>query len=366
MVSLLRAPVALVQQIHRLDGVAEVGDHDGATDDERDVECVVQLLVGETGFDALDEVVVDAVVATENGGGDEAEEFFRPPIERTVTVSGRVEAEEALDAEVGFLVEDAAIHPRAVRVEGVEAVCVVAGAVESGAHRIGGCILRSAVYARTRPAIPPRLHRLVKNSSSQLRAEKEAFRARFRAARATLAPEEAAARSAALCDRIAALPEIRNAETVHVYWPLVERREVDTRPLICLLEAQGKRIVLPVVAAFDGAPTLRHVVFAGEEQTRPNRWGLLEPHATPEVDPAVLDVVVVPAFGAGRNGHRIGHGRGFYDAFLAAIDAPTIGAVYANCLVETVPAEPHDVPLDVIVTEREVWRVRPFADGVIC
>jgi 5-formyltetrahydrofolate cyclo-ligase len=193
----------------------------------------------------------------------------------------------------------------------------------------------------------------VKNTAA---AEKDALRARFRTARATLSDEDYTAHSAAVCDRIAALPEIADAATVHVYWPLIARRELDTRLLIRHLDARGQRVVLPVVAAFEGAPRLRHVVFAGEGRMRPNRWGILEPYDTPEVDPAVLDAVVVPAFGAGRNGHRIGHGRGFYDAFLSTVAATRVGAVFADCFVERVPAEPHDVPLDVIVTEREVWR----------
>jgi hypothetical protein len=64
--------------------VAEVRDHDRAADDEGDVERVVEFFVREPGLDALDEVVVDAVVAAEHGAGDEAEEFLRLAVERTV------------------------------------------------------------------------------------------------------------------------------------------------------------------------------------------------------------------------------------------------------------------------------------------
>lgn len=217
-----------------------------------------------------------------------------------------------------------------------------------------GLFFESAVYAARPFALPPDFAAPVKNAD--LAAEKDALRGRFRAARQALTEEEYASYSAAACGRIAALPEVTSAATVHLYWPIPSRRELDTRPLVRQLDARGQRVVLPVVAAFEGAPRLRHVVFAGKERMRPNRWGILEPYGTSEVDPSALDAIVVPAFGAGRNGHRIGHGHGFYDAFLATVAAPTIGAVFDACLLDRVPAEPHDVPLDVIVTEREVWR----------
>ena len=96
------------------------------------------------------------------------------------------------------------------------------------------------------------------------------------------------------------------------------------------------------------------------------RWGLLEPPATaPTVAPEAIDLVIVPAFGAGRNGARIGHGGGFYDAFLPTTSAVRVAVVYADCLIDHVPAEAHDAGLDLIVTEREVLRVprNPAASG---
>ncbi len=323
-------------------------DDDATPDDERHIECIVDLLVREPGLDALAEVVVDTVVAAEYRAGDETEQLFRPTIERAIAVGRRVEVEEALDAKVVFLVEDAGVHPGAVGVKGVEAV----GSVGGGTHGDGvGCMLAER---RIRPSACPVP---VFVNASELAAKKANLRARFRAARLGLTETEAAAHSAAICERIASLPEIKAAQTVHVYWPLSAKREVDTRPLIRRLHGEGKRLALPVVADFDSAPRLRHVAFESEAAMQPNRWGILEPTGTVEVDPTELNAIIVPAFGAGRNGHRIGHGRGFYDAFLANLDAVIIGAVYSTCLVPSVPAETHDVPLDIIVTEREVWRV---------
>jgi 5-formyltetrahydrofolate cyclo-ligase len=139
---------------------------------------------------------------------------------------------------------------------------------------------------------------------------------------------------------------------------MVERGEIDTRPLIRTLHEQGVEIVLPVVTSFsNGSPAMTHRRYTGDDALRPNRWGVQEPIGTDAVSPDVLDGVIVPALGAGRNGHRIGHGRGYYDAFLADLDAPTVALVYDACLVDAVPADVHDVPMSAIVTEHETLDV---------
>ncbi len=191
---------------------------------------------------------------------------------------------------------------------------------------------------------------------------KAALRARFRRARAALTEAAYAEKSAAITERLLALPEVDEAAVVHAYWPHVRRREVDVRPLVEALHVRGVTVALPVVASFArGAPRMEHRRYDGPGCLRPNRWGLAEPAGTRAVPPEALDLVVVPAFGAGRNGHRIGHGRGYYDAFLAPLHAaprhvPTVCPVYDTCLVEAVPAEAHDVPLHVLVTETTVLR----------
>lgn len=186
---------------------------------------------------------------------------------------------------------------------------------------------------------------------------KARLRDRFRRYRRTVSNAGWAQRSDAIHQRVRACPELRSAQTVHVYWPQTANREVDTRPLIDALVAHGTTVVLPVVAAYPPeAPALVHRRYAGRDALTPNRWGIPEPTGTPIVDPAALDVVLVPALGAGRNGHRIGHGAGYYDAFLAKIDAPAIALVYDATLVPAVPAEPHDQPVDAIATETTLVR----------
>ena len=188
------------------------------------------------------------------------------------------------------------------------------------------------------------------------RREKAALRRRFRAYRAGLSDADYAALSAAVVARLKTLPELLQAQTVHIYWPLLPGREIDVRPLIAWLQVSGKQIVLPVVDSFTDTPRLRHVRFETTTALRPNRWGIHEPIDGTCVPVERIDAVVVPALGAGRNGHRLGYGKGYYDAFLQKLDAPTLCPVFAACLIDQAPAEPHDVPLDILITEDEIFR----------
>lgn len=72
------------------------------------------------------------------------------------------------------------------------------------------------------------------------------------------------------------------------------------------------------------------------------------------------DVVFVPAAAVDRDGNRLGWGKGYYDRFLATIDpsTPVVAVVFDSDVVVEVPAEPHDISVDVIVTERDIYRVQ--------
>ncbi|MFV0307899.1 MAG: 5-formyltetrahydrofolate cyclo-ligase [Desertimonas sp.] len=72
-----------------------------------------------------------------------------------------------------------------------------------------------------------------------------------------------------------------------------------------------------------------------------------------DVDPATLDVVVVPGVGFGTDGRRLGQGGGHYDRFLARLPARTltIGVCFAEQLVDGLPVEPHDIAVHAVVSD---------------
>ena len=72
-----------------------------------------------------------------------------------------------------------------------------------------------------------------------------------------------------------------------------------------------------------------------------------------DLDPVLLDLVVVPGLAFRPDGRRLGQGGGHYDRFLPRLrpDCRTVGAAFAEQLVADVPTEPHDVRLDLVVTD---------------
>lgn len=83
-----------------------------------------------------------------------------------------------------------------------------------------------------------------------------------------------------------------------------------------------------------------------------------EPTGTNTVDPSEIELVVVPAVAYDRRGNRLGRGKGFYDRFLKNTKATKVGVGYEFQLVDEVPTEPHDVAMDIIITENSTIIVK--------
>ncbi len=132
---------------------------------------------------------------------------------------------------------------------------------------------------------------------------------------------------------------------------MVGRREVDVRPIIMYLCALGKEVVLPVMAGPPGAPELLSVPFTYEAALVPGRWGVMEPRTGTPVPRSAIDLIIAPALAVTRQGTRVGYGGGYYDALLTGMRTDTVCPVFDTCLFDDLTPEPHDVPVQRIVTE---------------
>ena len=122
-----------------------------------------------------------------------------------------------------------------------------------------------------------------------------------------------------------------NVSTVHVYAPLFSLHEVDTTPLVEAISEHYAEAKIDIGLASASAP----------------------------LPIKSYDVVVVPLLGFDRNLTRLGYGGGWYDQFLARQDtAIKVGVAFDAQFVSSLPAEPHDIALDMVITPTKVW-VKP-------
>ena len=172
-------------------------------------------------------------------------------------------------------------------------------------------------------------------------ADKGSLRRRLAAARAAMPDAERAAAGRLIRDHVLAMPEVAAAGTVAAYYSA--GTEPDTRGLVFALWKRGSYVVLPVLLP-DG--DLDWASFEGPDSLAPGPRGLLQP-VEPVRGPGTVaraDVVLVPALAVDVSGNRLGRGGGSYDRALARVggQVPTIGLLYDDELVPSVPAEPHD------------------------
>ena len=149
-----------------------------------------------------------------------------------------------------------------------------------------------------------------------IEAKRELRRA-MRAMRRALPDQEAL--SAQIWANVVALPEVVAARTVMVFDSVPG--EPITGPFIEWCREQGKVVALPEDA--------------------------------PAIDPALVDVVIVPGLAFTDSGGRLGQGGGWYDRFLAhtRADCVTVGVGFRQQLVAAIPTEPHDVDVSIVVSD---------------
>lgn len=190
---------------------------------------------------------------------------------------------------------------------------------------------------------------------------KNALRKKILEERSRLSEKERDGRDAAICAKLFELPEFIEAELVMAYMDF--RGEAGTADIIAGCFKRGKRVALPVMSAQDGDGYKLDAF-----ETTPggvllrNRYGISEPgpDTAKRVAEADIGLVVVPGVAFDMKGYRLGYGAGFYDRFLTGLrpGCRTAGIAYDLQMADAIPAEGHDIPMDIIITESRVIRSR--------
>ena len=172
--------------------------------------------------------------------------------------------------------------------------------------------------------------------------EKRALRELVRERLRQLSEEDRHRAGQAIFHRLAALPSFAEARVIMAF--ASTPAEPDTRPIIDLALRQGKTVLLPRCGP---APRMEALPYRSEDRMATGPWGIREP--LPESCPVPVpepDLILVPCVAVTPEGLRLGHGAGYYDWFLRGRPGEKICLCFQAQLLDCIPADPHDIPMD--------------------
>jgi|TARA_B100001964_G_C14257956_1_gene613503 5-formyltetrahydrofolate cyclo-ligase len=186
---------------------------------------------------------------------------------------------------------------------------------------------------------------------------KQTLRLKISEKRKALSREETKEKSNKIKEKLYSLDEFKEAKNIMVYVSF--NNEVDTHEIIKeLVDSTEKKIIVPYVEKNN--PILQLSEVEDFDDLEPKTLGILEPkdEFVRKVGISKVDLVIVPGMVFDSRGYRIGYGHGYYDRFLKKLgkDAKKIGFAFELQLIDKVPEEKYDVPMDIIVTEKRVLK----------
>jgi 5-formyltetrahydrofolate cyclo-ligase len=183
---------------------------------------------------------------------------------------------------------------------------------------------------------------------------KKELRKRLREVMDSIPPEELRARSVEVCRLLVEQPEYKRAEVVLVFFSLSS--EADTTPLVLRAWQDNKRVLAPKVSWEQRR--MLPIEIRSSLDLAEARMGIREPASGVPVPVGEIDLVILPGLAFDPFGNRLGRGKGFYDRFLAHKDYRAVSCAIAleEQFVDFVPVGPHDMPIDMLVTDKAVRR----------
>ncbi len=178
---------------------------------------------------------------------------------------------------------------------------------------------------------------------------KSLLRNKLRACLAAIPLPERRKKSLVVCARLWRSDFVQEARAILIY--AARKDELDTRPLIRRLLHQGKTVYIPRVSP---RGVLLYRIHDFKKDLRPGIYGILEPrpHQVRRGQVRHLDLAIIPGLGFTAGGVRLGRGGGHFDRLLAhAPHVVKIGVGFREQLLKKIPAMPHDVRMNFIVTD---------------
>lgn len=184
--------------------------------------------------------------------------------------------------------------------------------------------------------------------------QKKKMRKMIRTKQKALDPEYQKQASKIIFDRVSADPKFSKAHVIFCFAGSPEKGEPDTRPIIEKALKQGKRVCVPLCRDEKNMDAVEITDF--ERDMTPGFYGILEPEADSSVvDPEEIDLALIPCVTCDKEGHRLGHGRGYYDRYLTKTRCSAVLLCFSRLMTEpgSIPVDTHDLSIERVITDAE-------------
>lgn len=183
--------------------------------------------------------------------------------------------------------------------------------------------------------------------------EKKLIREEVLAKRKKIGKENRDIYSKEILEKILSSSYYKNAKTIMSFVSFSD--EVNTHEFMKIAIEDGKRIVVPIT--FPKNHELKPSQLKAFNELEPGYYNILTPKEEfiRFIDPKEIDLVITPGVAFRRDGYRVGYGGGYYDRFLSKIpNTTTIAICFHMQIVENLPTDHYDIPVDYIYTEKEI------------
>ncbi|TMU55308.1 5-formyltetrahydrofolate cyclo-ligase [Flagellimonas algicola] len=182
---------------------------------------------------------------------------------------------------------------------------------------------------------------------------KHELRKKYKNLRLGMSPEEISASSIILANHVLEIP-IWDFFYFHTFLSIQTNQEVDTLPLITLLQGRDKNVVVPKVVSNN---SMENFLLTDSTRLKLSKWSIPEPEDGIPIPESKIDVVFVPLLAFDLKGNRVGYGKGYYDNFLRKCDDSTVKIGMSLFAAENSIQGVHenDVALDYCITPKKIY-----------
>jgi len=187
--------------------------------------------------------------------------------------------------------------------------------------------------------------------------EKHNIRKTYAEKRANTPPTEVDSKSKQIKIHLLALPEYQKSISIHTFIGSLPG-EVRTKPLIEHALSENKNVMIPIYHGVDKPPS--HSLIDNLDSLEMTQFGIEQPTKESVIPSEVHNagIILVPCIAVDKSGNRIGMGGGFYDRILNQLSTTKIALVFDFQFIDSLPAEEHDVKINIVVTEKGVTRIK--------